>query len=247
MSIHVLLADDQELVRAGLRALIERDPELSVVGDGADGAEAVALAAAERPDVVLMDLRMPRVDGIEATRHIVADPALARVRVVALTTYGTDEHVFAAIRPGAVGFLLKDRGPEKLRRAVRLVAPGEALLSPSVTRRVMEAAVGGPGRRGRRTAGGTDRPRTRRAGGSTASEPGDRAHLRQPPVTKLGARDRAPTGCDRLPHRPGTATLTEQPAAVFAKPVPYAPAPASRARVTALRAEPYLKPLPAGS
>jgi DNA-binding NarL/FixJ family response regulator len=142
MTVRVIIADDQELVRAGLRALIERDSDLIVVGEAADGAGAVALTGAERPDVVLMDLQMPGMDGIEATRRITADTALRDVHVIALTTYGTDEHLFAAIRAGAAGFLLKDCGPAELRRAVRLVAAGDALLSPAVTRRVMDAAVG---------------------------------------------------------------------------------------------------------
>ncbi|BAL89365.1 putative two-component system response regulator [Actinoplanes missouriensis 431] len=141
-AVRVLLVDDQELVRAGLRALLERDPELTVVGEAADGDTAVAVAAAERPDVVLMDLHMPGTSGVDAIRRITADPDMAAVRVVALTTYGTDEHLFAAIRAGAAGFLLKDSRPEELRSAVRLVAAGDALLSPAVTRRVMDAAVG---------------------------------------------------------------------------------------------------------
>jgi DNA-binding NarL/FixJ family response regulator len=110
VTVRVVIADDQELVRAGLRALLERDADLTVVGAAAHGAAAVAVVAEARPDVVLMDLQMPGTDGIEATRRIVADPALTAVRVVALTTYGTDEHVFAAIRADAAGFLLKDCG-----------------------------------------------------------------------------------------------------------------------------------------
>ncbi|WP_033345236.1 response regulator [Catenuloplanes japonicus] len=142
-AIRILLVDDQELIRAGLRALLERDPALTVVAEAADGIEGITAARATRPDIVLMDLRMPVLDGIEATRRILADPALrATTRVIALTTYGTDEFVFAAIRAGASGFLLKDCGPAELRRAVTLVAAGEALLSPAVTRSVMDAAVG---------------------------------------------------------------------------------------------------------
>jgi len=204
MTVRIVLADDQELVRAGLRALLERDPGLAVVGEAADGDEAYALVAAERPDVVLMDLRMPGRDGIEATRRIVADPALAAVRVVALTTYGTDDHVFAAIRAGAAGFLLKDCGPDELRRAVRLVADGGALLSPAVTRRVMDAAVGAgqPAADGAALAGLTDRERdvlTEVGRGRANDEIAAELHLSPATVrtyvsrllTKLGARDRA--------------------------------------------------------
>ncbi|MCY1143557.1 response regulator transcription factor [Actinoplanes sp. Pm04-4] len=204
VSVRVVLADDQELVRAGLRALIERDSELAVVGEAADGDEAYAIVVETRPDVVLMDLRMPGRDGIEATRRIVADPTLAAVRVVALTTYGTDEHVFAAIRAGAAGFLLKDCGPDELRRAVRLVANGEALLSPAVTRRVMDAAVGTgpPAADGTALAALTDRERdvlTEVARGRANDEIAVVLHLSPATVrtyvsrllTKLNARDRA--------------------------------------------------------
>ncbi|GID97114.1 response regulator [Amorphoplanes digitatis] len=204
MTVRVVIADDQELVRAGLRALLERDPELVVVGEAADGAGAVASVTAEQPDVVLMDLQMPGTDGIEATRRIVADPALAAVRVVALTTYGTDEHVFSAIRAGAAGFLLKDCGPAELRRAVKLVAAGDALLSPAVTRRVMDAAVGaGPGGvRSAPLAGLTGRERDvliEVAGGRSNDEIAAALHLSPATVrtyvshllTKMDARDRA--------------------------------------------------------
>ncbi|MQA81064.1 MAG: response regulator [Streptosporangiales bacterium] len=139
--IRVALVDDQHLVRTGLRALLERADDIAVVGEAADGAAAVSLVRAELPDVVLMDVRMPGVDGIEATRRIVADEHLREVRVVMLTTFDTDEHLFEAIRVGAAGFLLKDTGPDELRQAVRVVAGGEALLSPSITRRVMDAAA----------------------------------------------------------------------------------------------------------
>lgn len=139
--IRVVLVDDQHLVRTGLRALLERADDIEVVGEAADGAAAISMVRAELPDVVLMDVRMPGVDGIEATRRIVADDRLREVRVVVLTTFDTDEHVFEAIRVGAAGFLLKDTGPDDLRHAVRVVAGGEALLSPSVTRRVMDAAA----------------------------------------------------------------------------------------------------------
>jgi DNA-binding NarL/FixJ family response regulator len=136
--IRVVLADDQALVRAGFRALLDSQDDLSVVGEAANGAEAVRLAAELVPDVVLMDIRMPVEDGLSATRRIVADPALDGVRVVVLTTFELDEYVFAAIRNGASGFLVKDIEPVDLLRAVRSVAAGDALLSPGVTRRLIE-------------------------------------------------------------------------------------------------------------
>lgn len=137
--IAVAIADDQALVRAGFASLLEATEDLRLVGEAGDGEEAVALARRTRPDVFLMDVRMPHVDGIEATRRIVADPDLAAVRVVVLTTYELDEYVFDALRAGASGFLTKDVEPEVLRAAVRTVADGHALLSPSVTRRVVDA------------------------------------------------------------------------------------------------------------
>jgi DNA-binding NarL/FixJ family response regulator len=135
--ISVLLADDQALVRAGFRALLDAQSDLEVVGEAGDGDEAVALARELRPDVVLMDIRMPNRDGLEATREIVADPALNSVRVVILTTFELDEYVFEAIRSGAAGFLVKDTRPADLIEAVRVVAGGDALLSPGVTRRLI--------------------------------------------------------------------------------------------------------------
>ena len=146
--ITVLLADDQALVRAGFRALLNAEPDIEVVAEAADGLEAVRQAQRNRPDVVLMDIRMPGVDGLEATRRIVADPALAATRVVILTTFELDEYVFEALRTGASGFLVKDTEPVELLRGVRAVAAGDALLSPSVTRRVIGefATAGGRGR-----------------------------------------------------------------------------------------------------
>ncbi len=138
----VLLADDQALVRAGFRVLIETATGIEVAGEAANGEEAVALARSTRPDVVLMDVRMPVVDGIEATRRITSDPDLAAVRVVILTTYETDEYVFEALRVGASGFVLKDIEPTELLQAIRVVAAGEALLSPSVTRRLIARFAG---------------------------------------------------------------------------------------------------------
>lgn len=130
----LLLVDDQELVRLGLRALVEATAGLTVAGEASDGIAAVAQAAATRPDVVLMDIRMPGIDGIEATRRIVADPDLAHTRVLVLTTFELDEYVFDALRHGASGFLLKNTPPAALVAAIETVADGGALLSPSVTR-----------------------------------------------------------------------------------------------------------------
>ncbi|MEV4088308.1 response regulator transcription factor, partial [Nonomuraea fuscirosea] len=130
MTITVLLADDQALVRAGFRSLLARSRDITVVGEAQDGDEAVRLASSTRPDVILMDIRMPGTDGIAATRRIVTDPATRSSRVIILTTFDTDEHVFAALRAGASGFLTKEVEPAELRRAVAAVAGGDALLSP---------------------------------------------------------------------------------------------------------------------
>ncbi|WDZ89698.1 response regulator transcription factor [Nocardiopsis sp. HUAS JQ3] len=135
--IRVLLADDQALVRAGFRALLDSAPDIGVVAEAADGEEAVRLARAERPDVVLMDIRMPGVDGLAAAGRILADPALEATRVVILTTFDLDEYIFEALRAGASGFLVKDTEPGDLLRAVRVVHGGEALLSPGITRRLI--------------------------------------------------------------------------------------------------------------
>jgi DNA-binding NarL/FixJ family response regulator len=133
----VLLADDQALVRAGFRALLSAEPDIDVVGEAADGAAALELALEHRPDVVLMDIRMPGTDGLEATRRIVADPDLGGTRVIILTTFDLDDYVFEALRAGASGFLLKDTEPVDLISGVRAVARGDALLAPSVTRRLI--------------------------------------------------------------------------------------------------------------
>jgi DNA-binding NarL/FixJ family response regulator len=146
--IRVLLADDQALVRAGFRMLLEASADICVVGEAANGGTAVAMAAELRPDVVLMDLRMPEVDGLTATKRISADSRLSKVRVVVLTTFDDDEHVFGALRAGASGFLVKDVEPEELLQAVRVVARGDALLAPSVTRSLIAAFTArnpGPG------------------------------------------------------------------------------------------------------
>lgn len=135
--IRVLLADDQSLIRAGFRILLETAEDIEVIGEATDGAQAVALARSERADVVLMDIRMPGTDGLEATRQIAADENLAGVKVIILTTFESDEYVYQAIRSGASGFLVKDSEPAELIQAVRVVARGDALLSPSVTRRLI--------------------------------------------------------------------------------------------------------------
>jgi DNA-binding NarL/FixJ family response regulator len=138
MTVRVVVADDQALVRAGFVSLISATEDLTVVAEAADGHEAVAAVRAHRPDVVLMDVRMPGLDGLAATRVITEDSSLAGVRVVVLTTYELDEYVFEALRAGASGFVTKDVKADELRNAVRVVASGQALLSPSVTRRVVD-------------------------------------------------------------------------------------------------------------
>jgi DNA-binding NarL/FixJ family response regulator len=145
--IRVAIVDDQALVRMGLRTLLETEDDLDLVAEAGDGRAGVAAARRTVPDVVLMDIRMPVLDGLAALREITADPALARIRVIMLTTFELDEYVFAALRAGASGFVLKDADPDELVRAVRVVADGGSLLSPSVTRRVIERfAMAPPGR-----------------------------------------------------------------------------------------------------
>jgi DNA-binding NarL/FixJ family response regulator len=138
MTIRVVVADDQALVRSGFSVLLAGEPDIDVVGEANNGAEAVALAASERPDVMLMDVRMPVMDGLEATRRISGDESLAGTRVVILTTFDLDEYVHEALRAGASGFLLKDTLPVDLLNAVRVVAAGDALISPRITRRLIE-------------------------------------------------------------------------------------------------------------
>ncbi|HZL47784.1 MAG TPA: response regulator transcription factor [Solirubrobacteraceae bacterium] len=142
--IRLLLVDDQPLVRAGLRVLFEGEPDIAVVGEAANGEEALSLTRHAHPDLVLIDIRMPVMDGLEATRQIAADEQLAGVRVLILTTFESDEYVFEALRAGASGFLLKDVEPTELLQAVRVIADGDALLSPSVTRRLISEFVAAP-------------------------------------------------------------------------------------------------------
>jgi DNA-binding NarL/FixJ family response regulator len=202
--ITLLIADDQALVRAGFRSLVEAEPDLTVVAEAADGAEAARQALRTRPDLVLMDIRMPGVDGLEATRRIVAQPVLAATKVLILTTFDEDEYVFEAVRVGASGFLVKDTEPVELLRAVRVIADGDALLSPTVTRRLIEefARRAGPTRSVRELAALTPREReivTLVAAGLSNDEIAGRLFLS--PTTakthvsramvKLGVRDRA--------------------------------------------------------
>ena len=144
--IRVLLVDDQALIRSGIRALLEAEDDIEVIAEAADGQQGVALAREHQPDIALIDVQMPVLDGIEATRQIVADGRLTRVRVVILTNYGLDEYVFAALRAGAAGFLVKDVQPEDFLHAIRVAARGDALLAPSITRRLIDRYVSRPPR-----------------------------------------------------------------------------------------------------
>jgi DNA-binding NarL/FixJ family response regulator len=203
--IRVLLADDQALIRAGFHVLVDAADDLQVVGEAADGRQAVDLARRERADVVLMDIRMPGVDGLEATRRISADEDLAGVKVIILTTFEADEYVYQALRAGASGFLVKDTEPADLLQAVRVVARGDALLSPSVTRRLISDIASRPERpaaTGKILASLTDRERevmTLVAEGLSNDEIAARLFLSPLTakthvsriMTKLGARDRA--------------------------------------------------------
>jgi DNA-binding NarL/FixJ family response regulator len=203
--IRVLLADDQSLIRAGFRILLESADDIEVVGEAADGAQAVQLAHDHRADVILMDIRMPNVDGLEATRQIAADEDLAGVRVIILTTFESDEYVYQAIRSGASGFLVKDSEPAELIQAVRVVARGDALLSPSVTRKLITDLASRPDSRratGRELDGLTERERevmTLVAAGLSNDEIAGRLYVSPLTakthvsriMTKLDARDRA--------------------------------------------------------
>jgi DNA-binding NarL/FixJ family response regulator len=142
--IRILLADDQALIRSGIRSLLEAEDDIEVVAEATDGQQAVALAAEHRPDIALMDIQMPVLDGLEATRQIAGDERLDSVRVVILTNFGLDEYIFAALRAGASGFLLKDTQPAELLQALHIVMHGDALLSPAVTRRLISEFVSRP-------------------------------------------------------------------------------------------------------
>jgi DNA-binding NarL/FixJ family response regulator len=203
--IRVLLAEDQAIVRAGFHALLDAEPDLEVAGEAADGHQAVSLARALHPDLVLMDIRMPELDGLEATRQITADPTLNNTRVLVLTTFELDEYVFGALRAGASGFLLKGGEPGDLLAAIRLVAAGESLLAPSVTKRLIQAYISQPEQERTADPDGLDELTARElevlglvARGSTNREIADALYLSPLTVkthvsrilTKLHARDR---------------------------------------------------------
>jgi DNA-binding NarL/FixJ family response regulator len=204
-ALQVLLAEDQPMVRAGFRALLDSQSDVEVVGEAATGAEALEQARALRPDVVVMDIRMPEMDGLEATRRITADPALSATRVLVLTTFELDEYVFGALDAGASGFLLKGGEPADLVHAIRVVAGGESLLAPSVTRRLIDSYVSRPQPSAKVAHEGLDELTARErevlglvATGLTNAEIAQALHLS--PLTakthvsrilmKLGARDR---------------------------------------------------------
>ncbi len=213
--IRVLIADDQQLIRAGFRTLLDNEPDIEVAGEAADGQQAVDQACALTPDLVLMDIRMPTIDGLQATHRIAADPVLVNVRVLILTTFESDEYVFEALRAGASGFLLKDTHPAQLIHAIRVVAAGEALLAPSVTRRLIADFAARPqsARASPRRPRGAHRPRTRSHGARRRRplQRPDRAatrrqpHHRKDPRQPRNAQARLPRpraiGGHRLPNR----------------------------------------------
>ena len=205
MSVRVAIADDQWLVRDGFRVQLGLAGDMAFAGEASTGEQAVALARREHPDVMLMDVRMPVLDGIEATRRITADPQTSGVRVLVLTTFDVDEYVFAALRAGASGFLLKDATPEELLTAIRVVAAGEALLAPAATRHLVDAFISSPsaGRPDALLVGGlTDRERevlrlvaqglsnAEIAGRLVMSPATAKTHVSRI-LAKLGLRDRA--------------------------------------------------------
>jgi len=214
--IRILLADDQALIRSGIRALLEAEDDIEVVAEASDGQQAVALASEHRPDIALVDIQMPVLDGIEATRQIVADERMASVRVVILTNFGLDEYIFAALRAGASGFLLKDMQPAELLRALRVVMRGDALLSPAVTRRLISEfrrPAAGCDRRGgngdadqqgtRGSGAGRARAEQRRDRGGHGAQPHHREDPRQPGDDQAGRAGPRAARCLRLPERPG--------------------------------------------
>lgn len=207
VTVRVVLADDQSLVRAGFRVIVNSAPDLMVVGEAANGREAVELTRAMKPDVVLLDVRMPELDGLAAARRITSDKTLAATRILVLTTFEMDEHMFAALRAGASGFLGKGAAPEELQRAIRAVARGDALLSPAATRDLITHFLAGPAfelseHARKRLAELTGRERdvlVQVAAGRTNEEIADRlgispatakTHVNHA-MTKLRARDRA--------------------------------------------------------
>ncbi|MGI8449394.1 MAG: response regulator transcription factor [Streptosporangiaceae bacterium] len=206
MTIRVVIADDQALVRGGFVVMVAAADDMEVVGEAAHGAQAVALVREHRPDVVLMDIRMPVLDGIEATRAVTADPGTAAARVLMLTTFDLDDYVYRALRAGASGFLLKDTAPEELLAAIRILAAGDALLAPGITRRLIREFAGRP-EPGAYTSPALLDPLSARerevmvevAGGWSNTEIGERLHISAATakthvsrlLMKLGAHDRA--------------------------------------------------------
>lgn len=202
--IRVLLVDDQALIRSGIRSLLEAEDDIEVVGEASDGQQGVSLAREHRPDIALIDVQMPVLDGIEATRQIVADDRLSCVRVVILTNYGLDEYIFRALRAGASGFLLKDTEPAELLQALRVVMRGDTLLSPAVTRKLVSEFVARPP--DARSSAGLETLTNRErevlalvahglsndeiAAAMTLSPTTAKTHVSRA-MTKLGARDRA--------------------------------------------------------